>query len=232
MEKVVDYYAKTKLRTFEKELLKREVKKRGKILDLCCGTGRVAFPMAKRGFYVIGVDNSKKMIKKAEDIARKNKTKNIKFLCNDATKIEFEKEAFDYILLMDSSLPFILSKEKREKIFKTAYVALKTDGKIIVSLGSFLHPKTFALLNYWNAKNIMKKLLDGNYPMGLNDMIVKSKKYDVDVFLHYFTPYEFMRLVKKAGFTRIRFYTENELLGYKNKQLFKSLLDGYYVIQK
>jgi cyclopropane fatty-acyl-phospholipid synthase-like methyltransferase len=41
------------------------------ILEIGCGTGRMAIQLAKRGAYVVGVDSSESMIKKANTIVEK-----------------------------------------------------------------------------------------------------------------------------------------------------------------
>ncbi len=46
------------------------VKRGGRILDLCCGIGRVAVPLAKKGFKVVGVDLSPDYIRRARNYAR------------------------------------------------------------------------------------------------------------------------------------------------------------------
>lgn len=52
-------------------LLKWALKKKGPIIDLACGTGRLTIPMAKSGYQLIGVDIHRGMlneaIKKASD---------------------------------------------------------------------------------------------------------------------------------------------------------------------
>lgn len=41
------------------------------ILDLGCGTGGHAIPLAQRGYHVTGIDRSEEMLKKAEEKARR-----------------------------------------------------------------------------------------------------------------------------------------------------------------
>lgn len=49
------------------------------ILDLGCGAGRVAIPLAKRGFNVVGVDISPSMLDHAQDYARREGLLNCRF---------------------------------------------------------------------------------------------------------------------------------------------------------
>src|SRR3989344_6355688 len=101
-EKLVSAYSKPSIKVSEEKVFKKHMARKGKILDIFCGAGRVAIPLAKRGYQVIGVDNNEKMI----EIAKKNTVKrkiNVKFVCMDASEISFENK-FDYVIAMSNSL--------------------------------------------------------------------------------------------------------------------------------
>jgi len=87
---VISFYSKCKLRKSEKKLFKKYLRERGNVLDLFCGAGRVAIPLAKIGFDVIGVDNNREMIKKARNMKREFNIKNLKFIYADASRIIFK----------------------------------------------------------------------------------------------------------------------------------------------
>jgi len=96
------------------------------ILDLGCGTGRIASYYANNGYDVIGVDLSKKML----EIARK-KHPNIKFRLGDIRNINF-KEKFDGISLAYSL--FHLEKKDVPKIIERSSSLLKKSGIILLIL--------------------------------------------------------------------------------------------------
>jgi SAM-dependent methyltransferase len=52
----------------------------GPVLDLACGTGRVAFPLARAGFDVTGIDKAPGMIAIAREKQRAAGLKNVRFL--------------------------------------------------------------------------------------------------------------------------------------------------------
>jgi demethylmenaquinone methyltransferase/2-methoxy-6-polyprenyl-1,4-benzoquinol methylase len=69
-------------------------------LDLCCGTGDIAFALARRGAETIGLDFSEKMLEVAEERRLKNsklKTQNLKFIQGDAQQIPFPDNSFDIV---------------------------------------------------------------------------------------------------------------------------------------
>jgi demethylmenaquinone methyltransferase/2-methoxy-6-polyprenyl-1,4-benzoquinol methylase len=72
----------------------------GRALDLCCGTGDIAFALARRGAEVTGLDFSRKMLEVAESRRLKNsklKTQNLIFIEGDAQQIPFPDALFDAI---------------------------------------------------------------------------------------------------------------------------------------
>ena len=69
-------------------------------LDLCCGTGDIAFALARRGAETTGLDFSGKMLEVAEERRLKNsklKTQNLKFIQGDAQQIPFPDNSFDIV---------------------------------------------------------------------------------------------------------------------------------------
>ena len=76
------------------------VKSGDRALDLCCGTGDIAFALAQRGAAVTGLDFSKAMLEIAEARRLKNsklKTQNLKFIQGDAQQIPFSDASFDIV---------------------------------------------------------------------------------------------------------------------------------------
>jgi demethylmenaquinone methyltransferase/2-methoxy-6-polyprenyl-1,4-benzoquinol methylase len=70
-------------------------------LDLCCGTGDIAFALARRGAETIGLDFSPQMLEVAESrrskANRKSQIVNLKFLEGDAQQIPFPGDSFDIV---------------------------------------------------------------------------------------------------------------------------------------
>ena len=70
-------------------------------LDLCCGTGDIAFALARRGAETTGLDFSPEMLEVAESrrskANRKLQVVNLKFLEGDAQQIPFPDGSFDIV---------------------------------------------------------------------------------------------------------------------------------------
>jgi len=75
------------------------VKTGDRALDLCCGTGDIAFALARAGADVTGLDFSEKMLEVAHHRLQnsKLKTQNIKFQQGDAEQLPFPDNAFDAV---------------------------------------------------------------------------------------------------------------------------------------
>ena len=69
---------------------------RGKVLDVCCGTGDIAWQVAgrRRDLAVTGIDFSPAMLKVAVKKIRPGQ-KNLRFLRGDAMNLPFKDETFD-----------------------------------------------------------------------------------------------------------------------------------------
>lgn len=108
----------------EKAIKDLNIQSKSKILDLCCGTGDLARIIKQKypTCDVVGVDFSHEML----EIARKN-NRNITFWEADVTKLPFEKNSFDYIV-MGFGLRNIPEKNKA---LEEIYRVLKTNGKFL-----------------------------------------------------------------------------------------------------
>jgi len=72
-------------------------------LDLCCGTGDIAFDLQAAGAAVVGIDFSPAMLAVAQERARNAgggaDPARLQFLCGDALKIPFADSSFDVVTI-------------------------------------------------------------------------------------------------------------------------------------
>lgn len=68
-------------------------------LDLCCGTGDIAFALAQRGAQTTGLDFSAQMLEVAAQRQNNSnfKTQNLKFFQGDAQQLPFPENSFDIV---------------------------------------------------------------------------------------------------------------------------------------
>jgi SAM-dependent methyltransferase len=119
IEKVLQQYAQRPLET---------------ILDLGCGTGSHAIPLAKRGYKVMGVDRSAGMLSHARE-----KTKNTfstqspntpTFIEGDVRNVDIGQR-FDAVLMMFAVLGYQLTNEDVLAALRTVHQHLKPGGLFV-----------------------------------------------------------------------------------------------------
>ncbi len=118
--------------------------KRGKILDLCTGTGEVARMLACKfpEMDIYGLDFCPQMISEAQ---KKKQFKNIKYIVGDACNLVFPDQRFDYVVVVFG----LRNVDKLELTLRESKRVLKKGGKLIsLDLGypeGFLFKKIYYL---------------------------------------------------------------------------------------
>jgi ubiquinone/menaquinone biosynthesis C-methylase UbiE len=112
--------------------------KKGRILDLGCGSGRnfSAFP---KDVIICGVDFSRKMLEFAEQEAEKLQISCLLFKA-EAFELPFEDNFFDAAIFV-ATLHCIDSAEKREKALKELFRVLKPESRLFLTCWSKTHAR-------------------------------------------------------------------------------------------
>lgn len=113
------------------EQLHKEGIRDGLILDLGCGTGKMTRIMAKKGYDMIGVDNSMEML----DIARDNSDDNILYLLQDMQEFELYGTVRAVYCACDS-LNYITSEEEILSVFQLVNNYLDPKGLFIFDINT------------------------------------------------------------------------------------------------
>lgn len=107
-----------------------------RILDVPCGIGRVAIPLARLGFVVTGLDLSPHLIKAAEKKASDYKVApdRARFLVGDMHELgsRFEPGSFDVVMNVFTSIGYG-SEEDDLTFFREARGATKRGGLLLIS---------------------------------------------------------------------------------------------------
>lgn len=104
------------------------------ILDLACGEGTFAVAMAKKGFQVMGVDQSSQMIRLARERAKRENAK-VKFSVQDMRSLSY-KEKFDLVTCWYDSLNYLPESTDLESTFRGVYRALTREGLFIFDMNT------------------------------------------------------------------------------------------------
>lgn len=116
------------------ELVEKELIKKGKALDLCCGAGTNALYMAEKGFQVTGIDISSKAVEHAKQKAVKAKAK-IQFQVENFLKLPFENKEFDFVF--DMGCFHHVKVKDRDTFIKGVHRVLKKDGSYLMVCFSY-----------------------------------------------------------------------------------------------
>jgi ubiquinone/menaquinone biosynthesis C-methylase UbiE len=101
-----------------------------KVLDVGCGAGvPITKYLVNEGFSVIGVDISESML----SLAQKH-VPEAEFLKMDMSEMDFPADSFDAIVSFYAIIH--LPKEKHESLFKKFHRILRSQGLILITLGS------------------------------------------------------------------------------------------------
>ncbi|MEK6936035.1 MAG: class I SAM-dependent methyltransferase [Nanoarchaeota archaeon] len=173
--------------------------KKGKIVDLGCGSGRNMIKNNDIEYY--GVDFSENQIKHAEKYIKeeKIKAKLFKAFADNLPSSEFKKEMFDYGLFI-ATLHCLESKKQREDALKEFYRVLKSGAE--------------ALISVWDSEDERFNGLKGD--------IYMSWKEDNIPYMRYYYLYEkeeLIDLLEKIGFKILEVYTPKEKDRFSRKNL-------------
>ena len=114
-----------------------------KILDLCCGFGRVSAELARRGFAVTGVDITESYLQTAREEASYENL-NIEYISADARDF-VRTQFFDAAVNLYISFGYFENQEDDRLLLSNVYESLKTGGTFIIeTLGKEIAVRDFA----------------------------------------------------------------------------------------
>lgn len=189
-QKYKDYYL------LVSDIVKKFASTKPKILDLGCGTGILEMYLPKH-YKIVGIDNSKDMLK----IAKSKKLKNAKFVLADIRNLDL-KEKFDIAVCINDTLNHLTSSKDLKSFFANVARHLKKGSIFIFD---------------FNTTNFIKNLQKENEA---NWIVVESK--DKKKML----VYKKFRRGKLVVWKFIYFYKNNSnKLCFKEEEIFERVYD-------
>jgi len=157
--------------------------KRGKILDLGCGSGRNIIENARVEYY--GVDFSEKMLAYAEDHTNKHEIK-AQFFLAESFNLPFEDNFFDAAIFI-STLHCIDKPEKRIKSLEELHRVMKGGAEAMISV--------------WD-KDTNNRLSELKAKEGYLNWQKDGKNYQR--YYYFYDKEELVKILKKVGFKQIK----------------------------
>jgi SAM-dependent methyltransferase len=101
----------------------------GPVLELGIGTGRVAIPLADRGFDVHGIDISEKMLRQLHDKAT---GRPITTSCGDFSHVAVSRSDFSLVFCVYSTFFALLDQESQVACFRNVAGRLRPGGRFVI----------------------------------------------------------------------------------------------------
>ena len=102
------------------------------LLDLCCGPGRHALELARRGFHVTGVDRTERYLEAARRKAAEEGLA-IEFVCEDMRRFS-RPAAFDAAINLFTSFGYFEDRAEDLQVLCNLYASLKPGARLIMDL--------------------------------------------------------------------------------------------------
>lgn len=198
------------------------------ILDLCCGQGRHALELARRGFSnVQGLDRSHYLIQRARSTAKKESL-NIKFREGDARKLPHATDRFDVVMILGNSFGYFETIEDDLRVLREVFRILKPSGQLLIDVsdGEYLKEHFEARTWEWLDKKhyvCRERSLSADGQRMISREIITHAEKGVLADQFYaerlYTREGLVSLIQDAGFSQITVHGEINTQSQRNQDL-------------
>jgi ubiquinone/menaquinone biosynthesis C-methylase UbiE len=101
-----------------------------RILDLACGAGRIAVPLAQRGYVMTGLDLSSGLLEHAKEEAAKAGVE-VRWIHSDMRAIPFQDES-DAVINIFTSFGYLETEAEDAEVLRAVHTALKPGGTLLL----------------------------------------------------------------------------------------------------
>jgi SAM-dependent methyltransferase len=192
---------------FYGETSKPQVNANPKILDLCCGFGRISAELARRGFSVTGVDITESYLQTAKEEADLENL-NIEYIKADAREF-VRKDFFDLAVNLYISFGYFENQKDDLLLARNAYESLKDGGSFIIeTLGKEIAIRDFVETEWFERAGFtvltQYESLDSWTFLKNRWILVKDGKRIEKVFTQrLYSASELRSLLLEAGFSKV-----------------------------
>jgi len=216
--------------TREVDLLIRSagLEQNDRILDLCCGQGRHAIELARRGFrFVTGIDRSRYLVRLARKRARQRGLA-VNFHEGDARKFRVTESSFHCICLLGNSFGYFDAEEDDLRVLEAVKRALRSGATLAMDLvdGDWMRSNFEKRSWEWIDQNhfvCRERSLDQDGQRLVSREVVVHAERGVIADQFYaerlFSRARIVALLEAAGFGAIRFHGVLEAESGRNQDL-------------
>lgn len=199
-----------------------------RILDLCCGQGRVTLELARRGFTnVEGVDRSHYLIQRGKTQAKKE-VLSLKLREGDARKLRYAPDTFDVVMILGNSFGYFETAEDDMRVIKEVFRVLKPWGKVLIDVtdGEYLRKKFQPRSWEWIDKKFFvcrERSLSGDRQRLISREVVTHVEKGVVADQFYaerlYTRKNIAELLERAGFSEVTVHGQLSPDSQRNQDL-------------
>jgi SAM-dependent methyltransferase len=195
-----------------------------RLLDLCCGDGRHAVPLQRRGYRVVGLDGAPVMLQRAKERGERilGRGQGPSWVRADARAVPLRPD-FDAVVCLFNSLALGDDDENARSFLREARSVLRANGQLIVEL---VHRDQHARVQD-PGRQMMNDLIDGRMVQtetwmdpiaGLQHAIFRWEENGVRrekrLVYRTYSATETVRMIRAAGFSRVDVYGEYDGRGF------------------
>lgn len=201
----------TDLKFYKKWLPKN---KNARILELCCGTGRLTLPIAEDGYNISGVDITSSMLEQAKVKASEAGLK-VEFIKADIRTLDLS-EKYDLIFIPFNSIHHLYQNEDLFQVFNVVKNHLKENGLFLLDC---YNPNIQYIIEGEKQQKEIAKFMtkDGREVLIKQKMRYENKTQINRIEWHYFINEEFDSIQNLD----MRLYFPQELDSYLERNGFK-----------
>jgi SAM-dependent methyltransferase len=189
--------AGTPLFDADRRFVERHCPRPGRLIDLGCGTGRLLPPLARRGYWTLGVDLSAEMLAVARAKAAAAGAA-VRLLRANLTELDaVPGDSFDYATCLFSTLGMVTGPGMRERVVGHAWRLLRPGGRLVLHVHNLWFNAWGRGGRAWLLRDRLKALR-GHASAG--DRVMPPHQGLAGLTLHLFTRREAVRLLTGAGF--------------------------------
>ena len=204
------------------------------ILDLCCGQGRHALELARRGFKVEGLDRSRYLIQKARASAKKENL-SARFKEGDARKLPFQPDTFEVVMVLGNSFGYFETAQDDLRVLREIFRVLKPWGRLLLDVadGEYLKRNFQARSWEWIDKKLFvcrERSLSADRQRLISREVVTDATKGVIADQFYaerlYAPNDLTTLFEESGFSDVHIHGEvftdskrNQDLGMMEKRI-------------
>ncbi len=156
-----------------------------RVLDVGCGTGQQALEMARRGYFVTGIDVAQQFLAQAMRQAEVERL-DIRFRLQRGSELREEKE-YDLALAYNHTLGFMSEEELRQH-FAKIHSALKLSGRLLLALAGpkIIPGQSDEHVRNWAERNgkfiLSDKYVDGEGYRHEHDVMIDTNALEIIEF--------------------------------------------------